>query len=132
MGCVREENCNLCDGLACESCSTFSSECDRCIADADLVNGECQCAAGVEQYDINLDICIGCPTSCQSCEADNVTCTECKENFALMSHAAICVPDCPTGYNKQLTERQCVLSTSIAVCEAFDTKNFVNNVFIAS
>ena len=47
-----------------------------------------------------------------------------------MSHAAICVPNCPTGYTKLVTERQCVLSTSIAVCESFDTKNFVNAIFV--
>ena len=57
LGCVRAENCNLCDGPACEACATFTSECDRCIPEADLADGECTCRSGADQYDINLDIC---------------------------------------------------------------------------
>ena len=101
-GCVRSQDCNLCNNRLCLQCTDFSSSgCSQCKTNAVKIipSNSCQCSSG-SYYDSSTASCLSCFTYCESCESGiNGDCLSCKTNNYLNPEGTLCLTTCPIGYN---------------------------------
>ncbi|OMJ94770.1 hypothetical protein SteCoe_1949 [Stentor coeruleus] len=93
-GCVRNQDCGLCQDPLCEICDSFFSECLKCLENYELRNGICIVCNFDEYYDNITMKCSKCKSPCKTCLNYNI-CHECITNSTLMSNG-IC--ECDKGY----------------------------------
>ena len=120
-GCVRPENCDLCDDDLCDECNYFSyytdpiedracttcgaKVCSGCKKNAKTVGDKCECKITYYKEPSDKE-CHDCTDNCDRCSSHEIDkCTECSSGYYLTNN--VCNSFCPTGYNK-LT-KTCVL-----------------------
>ena len=124
MGCVREDNCNVCFEDGCELCDNWE-DCDTCIPNASEDNsGECQCNNGF-YYDIDTAECRNCDPACETCfGGDKWECLSCSDSdpgYYLIQGSTICVAECPTGFTAVTQgSRRCEKAQDFEACITFD------------
>ena len=103
-GCVREEDCNLCDDRLCQTCLNFDSDvsiCSQCISDASGAPSTiCECDSDY-YFAEGTSTCTQCPTECATCTNShtgaNKECLSCETGYEFLPTIGMCTPDCPTG-----------------------------------
>ena len=94
QGCVRSENCNLCQDELCQECTGFNSSCLTCKEHSTNQSGVCKCNTG---YFKNNDICSECTPNCDECSSEGLyNCLKCSDGYYLVQ--GVCSSECPTDY----------------------------------
>ena len=112
-GCVRSENCGLCDDHECTDCSDFSSTatCNTCIEGTTFA--DCVCNAN-RYYNIDTHTCDACDAYCLTCIGlSNWECTVCATNNYIQDSSTFCLPFCPTGWD--ISGSSCARSHDMAL-----------------
>ena len=98
MGCVREDDCNLCNDELCAECSGLgSNRCTVCKTNANKnPDGECKCIAGYFA-DENQECSTCTSANCDSCTGGNINdCEACSTDYYLVQ--GMCIDFCPTSF----------------------------------
>jgi len=83
-GCVRPENCNLCEDELCEECTSFEADCATCKEHSAKQSGICKCNTGYFQ---DNDKCSECTRNCNRWFLDE--CLECNFGYSLFEGGCI-------------------------------------------
>jgi hypothetical protein len=80
-GCVRAEDCNLCEDRLCYECTKFVGTCTSCITNAEFNFEGTQCFCkptyGFRESD---DTCVLCDITCETCnDTTDKSCLTCKK-----------------------------------------------------
>lgn len=120
QGCIRKEDCNLCQDRLCEKCSNYSSiGCEKCVDGASFNLGTCTCINGDVKLrnDGGLYCETACNYKCKTCfSSKNGDCLECNQDFVLVD--GLCIDNCPTGRNN-----------NSGVCESILAQKIISFVF---
>jgi hypothetical protein len=92
------QSCVSC-AIGCSLCTSSTTNCSGCITDYGLLNRTCYSACPTG-YFLNSGLCLECSPLCISCNATNLTCSECTVNGTNKAYLfnGTCFKTCPNGY----------------------------------
>ena len=83
--------------------------CTKCADDLKVFNGSCVSSCPAQHYwlDVELDSCLPCHSSCESCEGDDADdCLSCADETAYLD-GSHCVEHCQSGSYASSVDRRC-------------------------
>ena len=108
VGCVRGEDCNLCNDRLCSVCINFdegAAICEQCKSNSSNGDGSqaCECLTQFF-FDEVSDSCESCHVACDECadfgDNTNKSCTACASGYFLHPDSHTCLDFCPTGFTE--------------------------------
>ena len=88
----------MCADELCSICSDFIAVCTKCVDNADVIGGTCDCNLGYN-WNIATEECeFFCPSPCDGCTRFAFGgCLACDTGY--YEHSGVCETYCPTGYS---------------------------------
>ncbi|CAG9326220.1 unnamed protein product [Blepharisma stoltei] len=110
-GCVRANDCNLCDDQLCSVCGGFDpGKCSTCVPNASPSLNGCACNSDYQKSNDGLS-CVKCAAGCKNCSGNGFyQCTSCLSGWFFLDIQ--CLESCPTGYTQNSTTNNCDYSGS--------------------
>ncbi|CAG9312530.1 unnamed protein product [Blepharisma stoltei] len=109
--CTVADNCNMCYQERCLECNNHDLTCNKCINNASINNGVCQCNEDTF-WEESLRSCVPC-NLCNNC----VDCMLCASSFYM--YLGWCVSKCPDGFIE--SDSDCVENDPFIFYLSFDT-----------